>query len=160
MRTWASLVGLAACLATAMAMHLLFDAPGPGLAILLKVLINFVVVLALYLTLRRGYRARARAVRPARLGQAHEQGRAGDRGRHPDPGAEPDPRPGLAVPASVPLGPGVTSLVGRPPACLHSLRHQKSPQKRCSPCLRTHRKQPEDGTAGRHAGLSPSDNSK
>ena len=51
----------AACLAAAMAMHLLFDAPGPGLAILLKVLLNFAVVLAFYLTLRRGYRARARA---------------------------------------------------------------------------------------------------
>ena len=52
----------AACLATAMAMHLLFDAPGPDLAIALKVLLNFAVVLALYLTLQRGYRARARAV--------------------------------------------------------------------------------------------------
>ena len=52
----------AACLAAAMAMHLLFDAPGPTLAILLKVLLNFVVVLAFYLRLRRGYRARARAV--------------------------------------------------------------------------------------------------
>jgi protease PrsW len=51
----------AACLAVAMAMHLLFDAPGPGLLILLKVLLNFVVVLAFYLMLRRGYRARARA---------------------------------------------------------------------------------------------------
>ena len=47
----------AACLAVAMAMHLLFDAPGPGLLILLKVLLNFVVVLAFYLMLRRGYRA-------------------------------------------------------------------------------------------------------
>jgi protease PrsW len=51
----------AACLAAAMAMHLLFDAPGPSLAILLKVLVNFVVVLAFYLKLRRGHRARARA---------------------------------------------------------------------------------------------------
>jgi len=51
----------AACLAAAMAMHLLFDAPGPSLAILLKVLVNFVAVLAFYLLLRRGYRARARA---------------------------------------------------------------------------------------------------
>jgi protease PrsW len=57
----------AACLATAMAMHLLFDAPGPGLAILLKVLLNFVVVLALYLTLQRGYRARARAALARRV---------------------------------------------------------------------------------------------
>jgi RsiW-degrading membrane proteinase PrsW (M82 family) len=52
----------AACLAAAMAMHLVFDAPGPTLAILLKVLLNFVVVLAFYLKLQRGYRARARAV--------------------------------------------------------------------------------------------------
>jgi hypothetical protein len=52
----------AACLAAAMAMHLLFDAPGPALAILLKVLLNFVVVLAFYLKLQRRYRARARAV--------------------------------------------------------------------------------------------------
>jgi RsiW-degrading membrane proteinase PrsW (M82 family) len=51
----------AACLAAAMAMHLLFDAPGPGLLILLKVLVNFVVVLVCYLRLRRGYLARARA---------------------------------------------------------------------------------------------------
>jgi RsiW-degrading membrane proteinase PrsW (M82 family) len=51
----------AACLAVAMAMHLLFDAPGPSLAVLLKVLGNVVVVLAFYLWLRRGYRARARA---------------------------------------------------------------------------------------------------
>jgi protease PrsW len=52
----------AACLAAAMAMHLLFDAPGPALAILLKILLNFVVVLAFYLKLQRGYRARARGV--------------------------------------------------------------------------------------------------
>jgi protease PrsW len=51
----------AACLAAAMIMHLLFDAPAPALAIVLKVLLNFVVVLAFYLTLQRGYRARARA---------------------------------------------------------------------------------------------------
>jgi len=57
----------AACLAAAMAMHLLFDAPGPGLAILLKVLVNFVVVLTFYLSLRRGYRARARAVLARRV---------------------------------------------------------------------------------------------
>ena len=57
----------AACLAAAMAMHLLFDAPGPGLAILLKVLINFVAVLAFYLSLQRGYRARARAVLARRV---------------------------------------------------------------------------------------------
>ena len=57
----------AACLATAMAMHLLFDAPGPDLAIALKVLLNFAVVLALYLTLQRGYRARARAALARRV---------------------------------------------------------------------------------------------
>ena len=51
----------AACLAAAMVMHLLFDAPAPGAAILLKIAINFVVVLVFYLQLRRGYRARARA---------------------------------------------------------------------------------------------------
>ncbi len=51
----------AACLAAAMAMHLLFDAPAPGAAILLKIAINFVVVLVFYLKLQRGYRARARA---------------------------------------------------------------------------------------------------
>jgi protease PrsW len=51
----------AACLAAAMIMHLLFDAPAPALAIVLKVLLNFVVVLAFYLKLQRGYRARARA---------------------------------------------------------------------------------------------------
>jgi protease PrsW len=48
-----------ACLVVAMAMHLQFDAPQP--AIFLKVLINFVVVLACYLWLRRGYIVRARA---------------------------------------------------------------------------------------------------
>ena len=51
----------AACLAAAMAMHLLFDAPAPGAAILPKIAINFVVVLVFYLKLQRGYRARARA---------------------------------------------------------------------------------------------------
>jgi RsiW-degrading membrane proteinase PrsW (M82 family) len=57
----------AACLATAMTMHLLFDAPGPGPLILLKVLLNFVVVLALYVALQRGYRARARAALARRV---------------------------------------------------------------------------------------------
>jgi RsiW-degrading membrane proteinase PrsW (M82 family) len=52
----------AACLAAAMAMHLVFDTPGASLLILLKVLLNFVVVLVFYLRLQRGYRARARAV--------------------------------------------------------------------------------------------------
>ena len=51
----------AACLAAAMAMHLLFDAPAPGAAILLKVAAQLRVVLVFYLKLRRGYRARARA---------------------------------------------------------------------------------------------------
>ena len=51
----------AACLAAAMVMHLLFDAPAPGAAIVLKIAINFVVVLVFYLKLQRGYRARARA---------------------------------------------------------------------------------------------------
>ena len=44
-----------------MAMHLLFDAPAPGAVIVLKVLLNFVVVLVFYLILQRAYRARARA---------------------------------------------------------------------------------------------------
>jgi protease PrsW len=55
----------AACLIGAMAMHLQFDAPQPS--IFLKVLINFVVVLAFYLWLRRRYVARARAVLTARV---------------------------------------------------------------------------------------------
>jgi protease PrsW len=57
----------AACLAAAMAMHLLFDAPAPGAVILLKVLLNFAVVLVLYLHLQRGYRARARAALARRV---------------------------------------------------------------------------------------------
>ncbi len=57
----------AACLAAAMAMHLLFDAPAPGAVIVLKVLLNFAVVLAFYLALRRGYRARARATLAGRV---------------------------------------------------------------------------------------------
>jgi RsiW-degrading membrane proteinase PrsW (M82 family) len=57
----------AACLAAAMAMHLLFDAPAPGAVIVLKVLLNFVVALVLYLMLRRGYRARARATLAGRV---------------------------------------------------------------------------------------------
>ena len=47
-----------ACLATAMCMHLLFDAPGP--ALLPKVAINFIVVAALYLMLRTRFVSRAR----------------------------------------------------------------------------------------------------
>ncbi len=57
----------AACLAVAMAMHLLFDAPAPGALIVLKVLLNFAVVLVFYLVLRRGYRARARATLAGRV---------------------------------------------------------------------------------------------
>jgi protease PrsW len=49
-----------ACLATAMGMHLLFDAPGPGL--LPKVAINFIVVVVLYLMLRTSFVSRARAL--------------------------------------------------------------------------------------------------
>jgi protease PrsW len=45
-----------ACLAVAMVMHLLFDAPQP--VIFLKVAINFVVVTVLYLWLRQAYLAR------------------------------------------------------------------------------------------------------
>jgi RsiW-degrading membrane proteinase PrsW (M82 family) len=49
-----------ACLAVAMGMHLLFDAPHPIIAI--KVTVNLVVVAVLYLRLADSYRARARAV--------------------------------------------------------------------------------------------------
>jgi protease PrsW len=53
----------AGCLATAMGMHLLFDSPTPGSAwvVLLKVLADLIVVGTFYVTLRRGYRSRARA---------------------------------------------------------------------------------------------------
>jgi RsiW-degrading membrane proteinase PrsW (M82 family) len=55
-----------ACAATAMAMHLLFDAPrAPTVA---KVAINFAIVAVLYLMLWRGYRERARTVISARAG--------------------------------------------------------------------------------------------
>ncbi len=47
-----------ACLLTAMAMHLLFDAP--QLAIAIKVGVNFAVVVALYLLLSNAYLSRAR----------------------------------------------------------------------------------------------------
>jgi protease PrsW len=46
-----------ACLAAAMVMHLLFDAPHPALAI--KVVVNFVIVGVLYITLADSYRHRA-----------------------------------------------------------------------------------------------------
>jgi protease PrsW len=49
-----------ACLAAAMGMHLLFDAPHPAISI--KVTVNLVVVAALYLWLAEAYRARARDV--------------------------------------------------------------------------------------------------
>jgi protease PrsW len=56
-----------ACLAAAMVMHALFDAPHPALAI--KVVVNFVVVGVLYVLLADSYRARARSVL-TRLAQA------------------------------------------------------------------------------------------
>lgn len=49
-----------ACLAVAMGMHLLFDAPDPVIGI--KVAVNLVVVTVLYLWLADSYRARARSV--------------------------------------------------------------------------------------------------
>jgi protease PrsW len=49
------------CLAAAMAMHLVFDAPGPGPLILLKVVLNLAVALSLYIALRIRYRAEAKA---------------------------------------------------------------------------------------------------
>ena len=49
-----------ACLAAAMLMHVLFDAPHPALAI--KVAVNFVIVAVLYVLLADSYRGRARAV--------------------------------------------------------------------------------------------------
>jgi RsiW-degrading membrane proteinase PrsW (M82 family) len=55
----------AACLAVAMAMHLLFDAPQP--VIFLKVLINLVAVVAFYRRLRRAYLVRARAALTAQV---------------------------------------------------------------------------------------------
>jgi protease PrsW len=49
-----------ACLLGAMAMHLLFDAP--GLAIILKVAVNFAVVAGLYIAVRHAYLDRARSL--------------------------------------------------------------------------------------------------
>jgi RsiW-degrading membrane proteinase PrsW (M82 family) len=49
-----------ACLGTAMAMHLVFDAPHPPIPV--KVTLNFVVVAALYVLLSSAYLSRARAV--------------------------------------------------------------------------------------------------
>ncbi len=48
------------CLLAAMAMHLLFDAP--GLAIIVRVGVNFAVVAGLYLLLRHAYLDRARSL--------------------------------------------------------------------------------------------------
>jgi protease PrsW len=48
------------CLLTAMAMHLLFDAPHP--AVLVKVIVNFLIVGVLYLVLRGSYMTSAREV--------------------------------------------------------------------------------------------------
>jgi protease PrsW len=59
-RTRSGYVLALACLAAAMAMHALFDAPHPALAI--KVVANFVVVGVLYVLLADSYRARARSV--------------------------------------------------------------------------------------------------
>jgi hypothetical protein len=58
-------VPAAVCLAGAMAMHFVFDAPRPPIT--LKVLVDFAVVLVVYLCLRHGYRARAQAVLAARV---------------------------------------------------------------------------------------------
>jgi len=61
----------AGCLATAMGMHLLFDSPTSPSAgvVLLKVLADLIVVGAFYLTLRRRYRARARAALARRVAE-------------------------------------------------------------------------------------------
>jgi protease PrsW len=58
-------VPAAVCLAGAMAMHFVFDAPRPPIP--LKVLLDFAAVVVVYLCLRHGYRARARAVLAARV---------------------------------------------------------------------------------------------
>ncbi len=59
-RTRRGVVGAVACLAVAMGMHLLFDAPHPIIGI--KVTVNFIIVAALYGWLSASYRARARSV--------------------------------------------------------------------------------------------------
>lgn len=56
----AGIARAAACLAAAMAMHLLFDAPHPVIGI--KVTVNFVVVGVLYLALADSFLGRARGV--------------------------------------------------------------------------------------------------
>lgn len=53
-----SVLAAVACLLTAMAMHLIFDAP--EIAVVVKVALNFVIVLAAYLLLTSAYLARAR----------------------------------------------------------------------------------------------------
>jgi protease PrsW len=58
-RTRAGIVRAVGCLAIAMGMHLLFDAPHPIIGI--KVTVNLVVVAGLYLFLREEYLTRARA---------------------------------------------------------------------------------------------------
>lgn len=59
-RTRPGIVRAVGCLALAMGMHLLFDAPHPIIAI--KVTVNLVIVAGLYLYLREPYLTRARAV--------------------------------------------------------------------------------------------------
>ena len=59
-RTRAGVVRAVACLAIAMGMHLLFDAPHPIIGI--KVTVNLVIVAGLYLFLKEEYLTRARAV--------------------------------------------------------------------------------------------------
>jgi protease PrsW len=53
-----SVLTAVACLLTAMAMHLIFDAP--EIAVVIKVGLNFVIVLVVYLLLTNAYLARAR----------------------------------------------------------------------------------------------------
>jgi RsiW-degrading membrane proteinase PrsW (M82 family) len=55
----------AGCLATAMGMHLFFDAPGPATAV--KVFVNFAIAGGLYVWLRLRYRTRARSALAARI---------------------------------------------------------------------------------------------
>jgi protease PrsW len=59
-RTRRGVGGAVACLAVAMGMHLLFDAPDAIIG--LKVTVNLVIVAALYLWLADSYRARARTI--------------------------------------------------------------------------------------------------
>ncbi len=59
-RSRRGIIGAAGCLAVAMGMHLLFDAPHPVAGI--KVTVNFVIVAALFGWLNESYRGRAKAV--------------------------------------------------------------------------------------------------